>query len=184
MVKAWEHFKLITTHKTYVFKNCLKAGLVWRGIKHDMSKYSPTEFFESVKYFTGTDSPINLCKKENGWSKAWLHHKGRNSHHYEYWQDNFDNGGTPLQMPFKDALELVCDYIAAGQAYQKDEFSYTGELKWWKAKSKNKIAMHPQTKRFVDIMLKTMADEESNDCLRRKRARYLYNVAEALGEVL
>ena len=82
MNKSWEHFKLITTHKTYVFRNCVKAGIIWRGIKHDLSKYSPTEFKESIKYFTGTDSPINACKKANGWSKAWMHHKGRNTHHF------------------------------------------------------------------------------------------------------
>lgn len=176
-MKAWEHFKLITTHKAYVFKNCFKAGLIWRGIKHDMSKYSPTEFLESVKYFTGTDSPINVCKKENGWSKAWMHHKGRNTHHYEYWVDNFDNGGIPLKMPYKDALEMICDYIAAGQAYQKKKFTYTGEYDWWLNKCKGKIAMHADTKRFVNIMLKTMANEKSNDCLRPSRAKYYFELS-------
>lgn len=175
--KALKHFKLITTHKMYVFKNCIKAKIIWRGIVHDLSKYSPTEFLESVKYFTGTDSPINACKKDKGWSKAWMHHKGRNTHHYEYWQDNFDNGGTPLKMPYKDAVEMVCDYIAAGQAYQKKNFTYAGEYTWWQNKSKNKIAMHPDTKRFVDIMLKTMMNEENNDCLRPTRAKYFYKIS-------
>ena len=184
MHKSWEHFKLVCTHKKYVFKNCLKAGLVWRGIKHDMSKFSPIEFKESVKYFTGTDSPINACKKANGWSKAWMHHKGRNTHHYEYWQDNFDMGGTPLQMPYEDALEMVCDYIAAGQAYMKDKFTYVGEYEWWKNKCKNPIAMHKNTKRFVDLMLGTMAQEGNNDCLRRKRALFYYNLAKGLEAVL
>ena len=175
-MKAVQHFKLITTHKTYVFKNCFKARLYWRGITHDLSKYSLTEFLESIKYFTGVDSPINACKKANGWSRAWMHHKGRNTHHYEYWMDNFDNGGTPLKMPYKDALEMICDYIAAGQAYQKKEFTYKGEYEWWKTKPQN-IAMHSDTKRFVDIMLKTMANEESNDCLRPKRAKYYYKIS-------
>lgn len=93
MSKIIKHFNLVMTHKFYVFKNCFKARIFWRGIKHDLSKFSPTEFCESVKYFTGDKSPIDNCKKEKGWSKAWLHHKGRNRHHYEYWQDNFDNGG-------------------------------------------------------------------------------------------
>lgn len=176
--KALKHFKLITTHKWYVFKNCCKAGIIWRGIKHDMSKYSPIEFFESVKYFTGEDSPINLCKEINGVSKAWLHHKGRNSHHYEYWQDNFDQGGKALEMPFLDAVELICDYIAAGQAYQKKNFTYKGEYEWWINKSKNPLAMHPNTKRFIDIMLKVMSLEENNDCLRRVRAMYYYTASQ------
>lgn len=183
MGKAFKHFMLITKHKGYVFKNCWKAGIIWRGIKHDMSKYSPTEFLESIKYFTGDKSPIDNCKAHKGYSKAWMHHKGRNSHHYEYWQDNFDKGGQPIRMPYEDAIELVCDYIAAGQAYQKKEFTYKGEYEWWQNKCKNPIAMHPQTKRFVELMLKTMANEENNDCLRKPRAKYYYKVA-AFGETL
>lgn len=176
-MKALKHFKLITTHKYYVFRNCWKARLYWRGIKHDLSKYSPTEFFESVKYFTGDKSPIDNCKKANGWSKAWMHHKGRNTHHYEYWQDNFDKGGQPLQMPYEDALEMICDYIAAGQAYMKKDFTYQGEYDWWLNKKSHGIAMHPNTLKFVDIMMKTMRNENTNDCLRPARAKYYYNIS-------
>ena len=183
MGKAFKHFVLITKHKGYVFKNCWKAGLIWRGIKHDLSKYSPTEFIESVKYFTGDKSPIDNCKAHKGYSKAWMHHKGRNTHHYEYYVDNFDKGGQPLQMPFDDALELVCDYIAAGQAYMKKNFTYKGEYEWWKNKCKNPIAMHPNTKRFVELMLKTMSNEDCNDCLRKKRAKYYYRIS-VMGEPL
>lgn len=178
MSRVYQHFVLITKHKWYVFKNCLKAKIFWRGIKHDLSKYSPTEFWESVKYFTGDKSPIDNCKADKGYSKAWMHHKGRNSHHYEYWQDNFDNGGQALQMPFKDAIELVCDYIAAGMAYMKDNFTYKSEYEWWLNKSKNNIAMHPNTKRFVDIMLKVMSLEENNDALRPIRANYYYKASQ------
>lgn len=80
------HLKTVLTHKKYVMKYCFKAGLYWQGIVHDLSKFSPTEFWESVKYYQGTRSPIDACKEENGMSLAWLHHKGRNKHHYEYWQ--------------------------------------------------------------------------------------------------
>lgn len=178
--KAFKHFKLITTHKAYVFRNCVKAGLIWRGIKHDMSKYSPIEFLESVRYFTGDKSPIDNCKKAKGWSKAWMHHKGRNTHHYEYWQDNFDHGGVPLQMPYEDALEMVCDYIAAGQAYMKKDFTYQGEYDWWLNKKSHGIAMHPNTLKFVDIMMKTMRNENNNDCLRSARAKYYYEISSAV----
>lgn len=184
MNKAINHFILITKHKWYVLKNCIKAGIIWRGIKHDLSKYSPTEFLESIKYFVGNDSPINVCKRENGWSKAWLHHKGRNTHHYEYWQDNFDKGGQPLEMPYKDALEMVCDYIAAGQAYMKNGFTYDAEYDWWKGKCKNPLAMHSNTKRFIDLMLGTMAQEGNNDCLRKKRSQFYYSLAKGLEAVL
>lgn len=159
----FKHFGLITKHKYYVFKYCCRAGMPWRGIKHDMSKYSPTEFWESVKYYSGDKSPIDNCKAKNGYSKAWLHHKGRNSHHYEYYIDNFDNGGNPLQMPPEDATELICDYLAAGKVYNGKNFTFTGEYAWWLNKVSKPIAMHPQTKCFVYLMLKNMAKQEKLD---------------------
>ena len=178
MLNAIKHFKLISKHKYYVFKNCWKAGLIWRGIKHDLSKYSPTEFLESIRYFSGDHSPIDTCKKMNGWSRAWMHHKGRNTHHYEYWQDNFDKGGEPLQMPYADALEMVCDYIAAGQAYMKKDFSYSGEYDWWLNKKAHGIAMHPKTLQFVDLMLRVMKRDENNGVLAPTRAKVLWETVE------
>lgn len=178
---ARKHFMKICKHKKYVFLNCCIAGIYWRGITHDLSKFSPSEFLESARYYQGDSSPINACKKENGYSNAWLHHKGRNRHHYEYWQDNFDKGGTPLKMPFIDALEMVCDYIAAGQAYSGSKFNYEDEYYiWWKDKIARPIAMHPQTKRFVDMMLFKMAQEGNNHVLKRKRAKAVYALAESI----
>ena len=153
LMKTIQHFLKICKHKYWVFYYCNKAGIPWRGIVHDMSKFSPIEFFESVKYYQGSSSPIDACKKANGWSAAWLHHKGRNKHHYEYWQDNFDNGGVPLKMPYKDVLELICDYLGAGKAYQGKNFTLQGEKIWWDAKKKHNLAMHPQTFEFIDTMM-------------------------------
>ena len=82
-----EHFCTITKHRWVVFKLCTKVGEPWRGLVHDLSKYSPTEFWEGVKYFNGHHSPITDCKKDKGYSEAWLHHKGRNKHHADYWVD-------------------------------------------------------------------------------------------------
>ena len=153
---VFKHFFLISKHKYYVYKNCCRAGMRWRGIKHDLSKFSPVEFWESVRYYSGDKSPIDNCKAANGYSKAWMHHKGRNTHHYEYWQDNFDNGGVAVQMSYEDAVELVCDYLAAGQAYSGKNFTLEGEWTWWLNKSSKPIAMHPQTKAFVYMMLHHM----------------------------
>lgn len=86
IINAVKHFKTICIHKFYVAKYCFKAGLFTQGILHDLSKFSPTEFIESVKYYQKSGSPINACKKEKGVSMAWLHHKGVNKHHYEHWQ--------------------------------------------------------------------------------------------------
>ena len=78
IVKAWKHFCLVNKHRFLVFQLSIKAGIPWRGFIHDLSKYSPTEFWESAKYFNGKKSPISVCRLDKGYSLAWLHHKGRN----------------------------------------------------------------------------------------------------------
>ena len=64
-------------------KECFKIGLYKQGLTHDLSKYSPTEFLVGYKYYQGNRSPNNAEREETGVSKAWLHHKGRNRHHFE-----------------------------------------------------------------------------------------------------
>ena len=108
LANTLKHFKLITKHKWVVFKLCCKIGIPWRGLLHDLSKYSPTEFWESVKYYNGKRSPIIVCREKNGYSKAWLHHKGRNKHHYEYWIDLDSPVKTPI-MPYPYVAEMICD---------------------------------------------------------------------------
>lgn len=178
------HFGKICKHKWWVFYYCCKAGIPWRGIKHDMSKFSPVEFWESVRYYQGNRSPIDACKEENGVSKAWMHHKGHNTHHYEYWQDNFDKGGHPVQMPYKDAVEMLCDYLGAGRAYMGKNFTYQSEYAWWEKKISNPIAMHPQTKTFIDTCLNYLSDsaeyfpDSNRTILNRQDLHALYEHAE------
>lgn len=150
---CWSHFKLICIHKWWVYYYSRYFGIRWQGFWHDMSKFSPTEFFESVKFYTGVSSPINEAKRIQGISYAWQHHKGRNPHHYEYWTDCYDTGTVARKMPFKYVLELVCDYLAACRAYNKcssDELMKK-ELEWWN-KTKDEKCMHPETKRLVSAI--------------------------------
>ena len=156
---AIAHWKKIRTHRKWVRRYCWKQGLFWQGLTHDLSKYSPTEFFESVKYYQGTSSPIDACKKANGVSYAWMHHKGRNPHHYEYWQDNFDRGGQPVLMPYKYFVEEMCDFIGAARAYLGKDFSYVKEEEWWKKKREN-CAMHPNNKIMLDVIFNDLAWSE------------------------
>ena len=172
--KFFGHLKTVLVHKWWVFYYCCKFGIPHRGIFHDMSKFSPTEFWESVKYYSGTRSPIDASKEANGWSKAWLHHKGRQPHHYEYWQDNFDKGGEALCMPFVYNLEMLCDYLAAGRAYMKKNFSYVAEYEWWKNKCKNPLAMHPVNKTFIDGMLYALVVDIENTLKCNKDSLYKY----------
>lgn len=151
--KCWKHFKLVCTHKWWVFYYSRYFGIRWQGFWHDMSKFSPTEFFESAKFYTGTSSPINEAKRIQGISYAWQHHKGRNPHHYEYWTDCYDTGTVARKMPFKYVLELVCDYLAACRAYNNysgKEF-FEKELKWWSVE-KEKRLIHPETKKLISAI--------------------------------
>ena len=114
---AWKLFKIVSIHKYWVFYFCRKCGITWRGIVHDLSKYSPTEFLENLKYYHPDRSPVGVCKSKNGYSGAWQHHKGRNPHHYEYWTDNYDRGTTAIRMPKEYAIEMLCDWLAACKVY-------------------------------------------------------------------
>lgn len=149
------HFNLVNKHRFKVFKLCLKAGVPFRGLVHDLSKYSPTEFFESVKYYSGSYSPIHNCKKENGYSKAWIHHTRKNKHHHEYWYDYTSPNPTPI-IPYKYTVEMICDTLAAGMTYQKDKWTNDYQLKYYK-KTRESIYINP----VIDAILLEVYEEIS-----------------------
>ncbi len=120
-----KHFKTITHHRHKVIAHCFKAGIGFQGLFHDLSKYTPAEFFAGAKYYQGTRSP-NECEREiYGYSAAWMHHKGRNRHHFEYWTDY--NPKTkrvePVRMPIKYVKEMFCDRVAASKIYQGEKYN-------------------------------------------------------------
>lgn len=145
---AYLHLKKIMTHRKWVRYYCFKFGLYRQGLTHDLSKYSPTEFIESVKYYQGDRSPILACKEDKGYSLAWFHHRGRNKHHWEYWVDDFDHGMIPRLMPKKYAVEMFCDFLAAGRTYMEKEYTAEKEFQWWVSKEKIYV-MHPAIKLFI-----------------------------------
>lgn len=167
------HFNLVNRHRFKVFKLCCKAGIPFRGLVHDLSKYSPTEFFESAKYYNGSYSPIHNCKKENGYSKAWLHHKGRNKHHHEYWYDYAAPEKSAL-IPYKYTVEMICDTLAAGMTYQKDKWTNDYQLKYY-LKDRGKRFIHP----IIDEILLEVYEEISkkgiDDVINKKTLKKIYN---------
>lgn len=170
--KAWKHFGLITHHKWIVFKLCCKVGIPWRGIVHDMSKYSPTEFFEGVKYYVGTHSPITEAKKVQGYSKAWLHHKGRNKHHAEYWFDKSAPQPTPV-MPYPYLVEMMCDKMAAGIVYKGKEWTKEYQLSYWNIEKK-KIHINEKVSEFVTAILEQVAKEGIDKTFTKKNFKEKY----------
>ncbi len=168
--KFFGHLGTVLKHKWWVYQYAKLLGIPWRGLIHDMSKFHPVEFWESVRYWTGTSSPIPRCKADKGYSLAWQHHKGHNPHHYEYWVDNLDQGGVPIKMPWKDLLELVADYLGAGKAYNGSKFTLKGEYAWWQNQLKvgEKTKMHKSTKNMVDFIFHMFAEDP--DYLRNFKA--------------
>ncbi|MGN0166356.1 MAG: DUF5662 family protein [Lachnospiraceae bacterium] len=165
-MKLINHFKTITKHKIEVMKNCFRAGIYLQGITHDLSKYMPSEFFRGVKYYQGNKSPNDAERRETGISRAWLHHKGRNKHHFEYWIDyDLSAGGkmAGLEMPVNYLVEMVCDRIAASKIYKKEAYNDGEPLEYFKH-SKGKYYMHPDTERELEKIL-TMLAEEGEDAV-------------------
>ncbi len=162
-MKAWEHFKTITYHKLLVMGGCFKVGLYWQGIAHDMSKYMPAEFLSGAKYYQGTRSPNNAEREEKGYSAAWLHHKGRNKHHYEYWIDysmgEVAGGMAPAKMPVKYVVEMLMDRIAASKVYEKAGYTDSSSLKYYlRGVRKAPMLMHPVTRRQIEKLLRMLAE--------------------------
>lgn len=175
------HLKTVIKHRWFVFLHCYYAGIPLQGLIHDLSKFSPVEFFEGVKYYQGDKSPINACKEANGYSMAWFHHKGRNKHHFEYWIDYMDDGGKSIQMPYKYALELICDFLGAGKAYNGKNFTYRNELDWWLTRltSKPNMLINEQTKLFITMMMfefVTSNLDGMNPKRRKKKLKYILRV--------
>ena len=152
------HLKTVILHKYWVFRYALLAGIPWRGLVHDLSKFSPTEFGESIHYYTGHRSPILLAREMNNYSRAWLHHKGCNNHHLEYWVDNSADGKLiSVPMPFLCALELVCDRLGAARAYLRKEFSVADQLQNLIRENEFSPLVHPQTQLFIRLMFEELA---------------------------
>ena len=161
-MKAWKHFRTITYHKYLVMKGCFAVGLYKQGLLHDLSKYSWTEFRVGAKYYQGTRSPNNAEREDIGYSSAWLHHKGRNKHHYEYWLDyGFppDRRITGMRMPEKYVVEMFMDRIAACKVYMK-ESGYHDAAPWeYYARSKSILLMHDDTRALLEKMLLMLAEK-------------------------
>lgn len=161
-MKAWKHFCTITYHKYLVAKGCFAVGLYKQGLLHDMSKYSFTEFRVGAKYFQGTRSPNNAEREDIGYSSAWLHHKGRNKHHFEYWIDYTPQGGegplAGMKMPDNYIVEMIMDRIAASKVYKKEDYTDRSPLEYYN-RSKSKVILHPHTREMLEILLTMLAEK-------------------------
>ena len=169
----WKHLKLITKHKWVVFKLACRIGIYWRGLTHDLSKYFPTEFLESIKYYNGDHSPITEAKKDQGYSKAWLHHKGRNKHHTEYWVDETAPDPTPMP-PYKYVAEMLCDKTAAGIVYSGKNWTKDYELQYY-LKERDKLRINKNLDGLFFEFFTKLSTEGIDGTFKKQYVKNLYN---------
>lgn len=160
-MKAWQHLKTINHHKMLVMRGCFRVGLYKQGLLHDLSKYSPTEFLVGCKYYQGNLSPNNIERLEKGYSQAWLHHKGRNKHHLEYWIDygvGEKKGITGMKMPLKYVVEMFIDRVSASKNYQKEKYTDRSALEYYEHGKEHHV-LHEDSKALLEKLLHMLADE-------------------------
>jgi len=154
------HFLTITKHRHKVIAHCARCGILWRGLLHDLSKYSLTEFVPGAKYYLGTRSPNEQERSEKGYSSAWLHHKGRNRHHFEYWTDYdmVEKRVKPVKMPFIFVVEMFCDRVAASKIYQGEKYTDNHPFDYF-TRGKANRAIHPETSDLLESFLVMLRDK-------------------------
>ena len=160
MSHPFRHFKTITRHRHRVIAHCFRAGIGWQGLFHDLSKYTPTEFWAGAKYYLGTRSPNEGEREKNGYSLAWMHHKGRNRHHFEYWVDI--NPETkryePVKMPLRFVIEMFCDRVAASKIYLGEKYTDAHPLDYF-MRGKDRRSIHPATSDLLENLLRMLVEK-------------------------
>lgn len=168
-----EHLRTVNRHRHLVRKYCFRLGLYWQGLTHDLSKYSPTEFWRSAKYYQGYRSPNDQERLVNGVSLSWLHHKGRNRHHFEYWTDYGVSGEgiIGVEMPKKYVAEMFCDRLAASKVYRGQDFQPGDPYQFFQYGKKKRLLMHPATSELLEtilIVLRDQGEDAAFDYVRRE----------------
>ena len=160
MLHPLRHLRVVSHHRHLVLVHCIKAGIPLRGILHDLSKFSPAEFISGMRYYQGDRSPNDREREIVGYSRAWLHHKGRNRHHFEYWYDVNPKSRQyePVEMPIRFAAEMFCDRLAASKTYRGNAYTDREPLEYFLA-VRARDRMHPETERLLEGWLKLLAAE-------------------------
>lgn len=167
MNKVWNHFKTVSRHRHQVFLHCIKAGIVFQGITHDLSKFSPCEFINGVKFYQGTRSPHEAEREKYGFSYGWMHHKGRNRHHFEYWTDYepVTKMLIPVRMPVKYVKEMFCDRVAASKIYMKEKYNNNAPFEYF-MRAKGKRMIHQETSDLLEKLLVMLSEKGEEETFR------------------
>ena len=175
-----KHLLIVAKHRWVVLQQCARCGYFWQGLTHDLSKLSRAEFVSSARYFQGDRSPIEAEKAAQGYSAAWLHHKGRNPHHWEYWTD-FDEGDGHVianKIPYRYVVEMVCDWIGAGMVYSQDKWTQSEPLAYYDKVRKGRH-FHEETELLLRFFLEVIKDyglDKFYEVARSERLHSYYDV--------
>ena len=173
-----KHFMTITRHRHKVMYHCLRCGILWQGMRHDLSKYSPTEFLPGARFYLGDRSPTEGERREYGYSKAWMHHKGRNKHHFEYWVDygiGAEHVLAGMPMPRKYIAEMIMDRISASRTYHPETYTDASPLEYF-LKGKDRLwFIHPDTSAQIEYLLRMLAVKGEEKTLWYIKHVYLKN---------
>lgn len=167
-MKWLEHLKTITKHKMAVMRHCFAVGLYKQGLLHDLSKYSWTEFSMGAKYYQGNRSPNDAEREDKGYTSSWLHHKGRNKHHLEYWIDYSPVEGQKmagLEMPVRYVAEMFCDRVAASKTYRGRDYKDSDPYDYY-MRSLDHYLIHPKTAALLLDMLTVLKEQGEDEAFR------------------
>lgn len=173
-----KHFMVVEKHRHKVLANCVRSGIPVRGLLHDLTKLSPTEFIPGGKYFQGFRSPNEAEREDKGYSEAWIHHKGINRHHFEHWTDY--NPKTkkvePVPMPDVFIIEMFCDRVAASKTYMKDKYTDSSPLEYY-SRGKSRRFIHPETADKIEFLLTMLSEKGETETFRyiRKNRKNLFS---------
>lgn len=168
------HFHEVNKHRWRVFTLMCRAGFPFQGLIHDLSKYSPTEFKESAKFFVNKyTSPIANAMNKQGYSLAWLHHKGRNKHHPAYWFDINAPLKAPI-IPFKYCVEMICDRIAACKGYKGKGYKDIEPYYYWN-KTRDKEYLNRKIQSFITEVLELLGVHGEKIVINKKYLKKIYD---------
>jgi len=149
-----QYLSYVLRHKWFVLVECWKMGIFWRGLVHDLSKFTPAEWFPYVRYFYGdggtreSKGDYNVDDTPQDFEMAWNHHQKANDHHWQYWVRFGDDGTVKvLPMPPKARAEMLCDWRGAGRALGKPD-----TLAWYSA-NLSKMILYPETRAWIEWKL-------------------------------
>lgn len=170
----FRHFRTITKHRHLVMRHCFRVGLIRQGLAHDLSKYSAQEFWQGARYWCGVRSPNAVAREQEGYSTAWMHHKGRNKHHYEYWTDlNSETGQyEAVPMPRRYMVESVMDRIAACKTYHGNAYTCADPITYL-LQAKETPLLHEQTRQELEYLLRYLEQHGEQETFRMIRKSVL-----------